>query len=124
MDKVYESVSNIITDTAGGVLTIWGLFLYYMTKFTTKGLRWTGSKIAEGANKDFVKKITPIIREELEQELLEIKAEIKIINKALTEYKNVKHNIETENKSLKQAISLSDPELIDKLKEIIANEKK
>lgn len=124
MDKIYDSISNIITDTAGGILTIWGLFLYYVIKFTTRGLRWIGTKIAEGANKDFVNKITPIIKAELEEELEEVKREIIIIKKSLMEYKKVKHDIETENGSLKQAISLSDPELLSKLKEIISNEKK
>jgi len=124
MDKPIDTFSDIALQVYGAI-TLAALF--YLGKI----LKWCGRKIAEGANKDLVEKLMPSIAEYVESKIKEFKddtirtltSELAEVKKSVEKYKNVKHNIETENKYLKQMIQENDEELIKIIREHL-NEKK
>lgn len=127
MEAITESLNNLIVKTSGGILFIWLAILLY----SKRALEWCGRKIAEGANKDLVKKLMPSIAEYVEQKIVEFKkdtiapltADLQEVKNSLSKYRNAKHNIETENEYLKQMIKEDDQELIKVIRDYL-NEKK
>jgi len=123
MEAISESINNLIIKTSGGILFIWLAVLLY----SKKALEWCGRKIAEGANKDLVKKLMPSIAEYVEQKIAEFKkdtiatltSELQEVKNSLNKYRDVKHNIETENKYLKQMIKEDDQELIKVIRDYL-----
>lgn len=113
MDKPIDTFGDIALQVYGAVTLA---VLFYLGKI----LKWCGRKIAEGANKDLVEKLMPSIAEYVEGKIKEFKddtiktltAELSQVKKSVEEYRNVKHNIETENKYLKQILKEDDQELI------------
>ena len=128
MGSITETINNLIIKTSGGILFLWLAVFFYAGKI----LKWCGKKIAEGANNDLVNKLMPSIAKYVEekiedfkkQTIQELKVDLEEVKKALTEYKKEKHNLDGENKTLKEVIKLGDPELINALKYVIENEKK
>lgn len=123
MEAISESINNLIIKTSGGILFIWLAILLY----SKKALEWCGRKIAEGANKDLIKKLMPSIAEYVEQKIAEFKkdtiatlsGELQEVKNSLNKYRDVKHNIETENKYLKQMIKEDDQELIKVIRDYL-----
>jgi hypothetical protein len=126
MEAISESINNLIIKTSGGILFIWFAILLY----SKKALEWCGRKIAEGANKDLVEKLMPSIVRYVEEKIKEFKDdtintlsnELNEVKKSVETYKAKKHNIETENKYLKQIIKEDDQELVKIIQEYL-NEK-
>lgn len=127
MEKITDSINALIIKTSGGILFLWLAIFFYAGKI----LKWCGRKIAEGANKDLVEKLMPSIAEYVEVKIKEFRddtintltTELLHLKKSVEEYRNVKHNIETENKCFKQMIQDDDQELIKVIREYL-NEKK
>lgn len=123
MNSITETINNLIIKTSGGILFLWLAVFFYAGKI----LKWCGKKIAEGANNDLVNKLMPSIAKYVEekiddfkkQTIQELKADLDEVKKALTEYREEKHNLEGENKNLKEAIKLGDPELLNALKVLV-----
>lgn len=130
MESITETINNLIIRTSGGILFIWLAILLYSTKI----LKWCGKKIAEGANNDLVKKLMPSIAEYVENtietfkketvnKIEKVSLELEEMKKFFNAYRDTKHNIETENKYLKQAIKDNDEELLKVIHNFL-NEKK
>lgn len=127
MSSITETINDLIIKTSGGILFLWLAIFFYAKKV----FMWCGRKIAEGANKDLVDKLMPSIAKYVEDKIKEFKddtiktlsSELAEVKKSVEEYKNVKHNIETENRYLKQIIKENDQELLELIKRHL-NEKK
>jgi len=127
MDAITESINHLIIKTSGGILFLWLAVFFYAGKI----LKWCGRKIAEGANKDLVEKLMPSIGQYVEGKIKEFRddtintlsVELSQVKKSVEEYRNVKHNIETENKYLKQIIQEDDQELIKVIREYLNGKK-
>jgi len=130
MESITETINQLIIKTSGGILFLWLAILFYSTKI----LKWCGKKIAEGANKDLVEKLMPSIAKYVEDKIKDFKdetvekiekvsSELEEVKSFFNSYRDAKHNIETENKYLKQAIRDNDEELLKVIKDFL-NEKK
>lgn len=109
MDKIYQSISQLIIDTGGGILILWlGAAL-----ILKKVLRWCGTKIAEGANNDLVAKLMPQLEAKFDDKLSNFASELR---KEISPYKEKKHKIEGELEALKEAIIANDLEVLSALR--------
>lgn len=112
MDKI-ENLSDLAPIAYGAIA-------FATLRYIGKLLTWCGRKIAEGANKDLIKKLMPSIAEYVEGKIREFKDELTKdlmdVKMAVEEYRKVKHDIETENKYLKNAIEEDDKELLEIIK--------
>jgi hypothetical protein len=120
MDEILDSVNSLILKTAGGLIALWGLVVYGLVKIAA----FLGGCMAEGAINKGMIKIIPIVKAEFRTEFDSLKKEINDIKRSFKSYKDEKHELEGENKSLKEAILLDDPELFKTLKLTILREKK
>lgn len=120
MDKIFDAISNVITETAGGLLAFWAAMAYFFVKF----LKWCGAKIAEGANNDLVKKITPYFDKWLSDKLEPIQKEMAEIKESLASYKKIKHSLESERDHLIQVIIEDDEELTQEVRNLLIKHKK
>lgn len=121
MDKY--SIDLLLAKISDSYLIISGVVIFFSTKF----LSYCGRKIAEGANEDFIKKFEPTIEKYIDKQLklftAKLSADLSEVKESINSYKAAKHNIETENKYLKQAIKEDDQELLEVIKQHL-NEKK
>lgn len=109
----------------------YGALALAIFRYVGKFLEWCGRKIAEGANKDLIRKLMPSVAEYFEENMKKFKDEIIFpivdelnhLKNSVEKYKSVKHDIETENKYLKQAIKDGDQELLKIIQDYL-NEKK
>ncbi len=115
MDDIFESINGLIVKTYGGLVVFWSIIAYVLVKFLT----FLGGCMAEGAINKGMLKIIPIVKAEFKTEFDTLKKEINDIKKSFKSYQNEKHELEGENKSLKEAILLDDPKLFKALKSTI-----
>lgn len=120
MDNIIKTINELIIKTYGGLLSFWLAMSYLSVKL----LSFLGGCMAEGAINKGMLKIIPIVKAEFKTEFDTLKKEINDVKKSLKSYKDEKHELEGENKNLKEAILLDDPELFKDLKKTILREKK
>jgi len=115
MENIANSINSLIVKTYGGLIAFWLTIVYMLVKL----LVFLGGCMAEGAINKGMVKIIPIVKAEFKTEFDTLKKEINDVKKSFKSYQDEKHEIEGENKNLKEAICLDDPELLKTLKKTI-----
>ena len=117
MEKIYSTINNLIAETSGGILVLWAV----AAVFFKDGLRWVGTKIAEGANSDLVKKFMPSLEIKIDEKLQVFKSELK--NDFKEEMRELResikpHKVKGELASIREVIKNGDTETILELQQI------
>jgi hypothetical protein len=116
MDQIFGTLNKLIIDTSGGVLVVWSAGVVFFVKF----LKYCGSKIAEGANGDLIKKLMPDVQKFITDIVgaLESKLDSKLekIENRMDMYDSQraeKHNAKGKYDSLIDALKSGDQEIIN-----------
>lgn len=127
MDEILDSINSLILKTAGGLIAFWGVMAYAVMKTAT----FLGGCAAEGAINKALATITPLVKSQFKIEFELIKEDVGLLKEEVTElkssvelYRKVKHNIETENHYLAEALVSNDEEMLKEFKEILIKRKR
>ncbi|MEY3415858.1 MAG: hypothetical protein RLZZ418_1103, partial [Pseudomonadota bacterium] len=108
-------------------IALWGLVVYGLVKIAT----FLGACAAEGAINKGLATITPVIKSEFKKEfefikgdVSQLKEEVGELKSSIGSYRKVKHDIETENKYLADALISKDEEMLDEFREILIKREK
>lgn len=115
VDSIGGSINNLIIKTYGGLFAFWIVVVYALTKF----LKFLGECMAEGAINKGISRIIPIVKVEFKTEFDALHRDISVISDRLSKYSQTKHEIDGENKQLRQVIIDNDPEIFSVVREAI-----
>jgi hypothetical protein len=127
MDEILDSINSLILKTAGGLIALWGLIVYGLVKI----VGFLGACAAEGAINKGLAKMIPAVKSEFKKEFEFIKGDVSQLKEEVVElkfsignYRKVKHDIETENQYLADALISKDEEMLDEFREILIKREK
>jgi len=127
MDEILDSINSLILKTAGGLLALWGIAVYGIVKAAT----FLGGCAAEGAINKALSKMVPLVKsqfkiefESIKEDVSQLKEEVGELKSSIANYRKVKHDIETENQYLADALISKDEEMLDEFREILIKREK
>lgn len=110
-DKIGHSINQLIIESWGGLLAFWTVIVLTLGKFFS----FIGKCAAKGLISELVAAIVPTFENKMEEKL-------KPIRDALSIYKEEKHAVEGELKSIKEVILSDDKEILKELRILIRRE--
>ena len=110
-DKIGHSINQLIIDSWGGLLAFWTIIALTLGKFFS----FVGKCAAKGLIGELVAAMVPTLEAKMEEKL-------KPIRDALHIYKEEKHKVEGELKSIKEVIAKDDKEILKELRILIRRE--
>jgi len=127
MDEIFDTINSLILKTAGGLIAMWGLAVYALVKIAT----FLGGCAAEGAINKALTKMVPLVKsqfkiefESIKQDVTQLKEEVTELKSSIEKYRKVKHDIETENQYLGEALISKDEEMLKEFREILIKREK
>tara|TARA_R110002126_G_scaffold249747_1_gene392615 strand:- start:1653 stop:2051 length:399 start_codon:yes stop_codon:yes gene_type:complete len=127
MDEIFDTINSLILKTAGGLIAIWGLAVYALVKIAT----FLGGCAAEGAINKALTKMVPLVKaqfliefESIKEDVAQLKEEVGDLKSSIEKYRKVKHDIETENQYLGEALISKDEEMLKEFREILIKREK
>lgn len=127
MDEILDSINYLILKTAGGLIALWGVVAIILAKIAA----FFGGCMAEGAINKTLSKIIPLVKAQFKIEFLSIKEDVSQLKEevgdlksSIEKYRKVKHDIETENQYLTEALISKDEEMLEEFREILIKREK
>jgi len=127
MESIADSINGLIVKTYGGLIAFWLMIVYV----AIKSLTFLGGCMAEGAINKALSKMLPLVKsqfkiefESIKEDVSQLKEEVGELKSSIGSYRKVKHNIETENKYLADALISKDEEMLDEFREILIKREK
>lgn len=127
MDEILDSINSLILKTAGGLIAIWGVAVYALVKIAT----FLGGCMAEGAINKALTKMMPLVKsqfkiefESIKEDVAQLKEEVGDLKSSIEKYRKVKHDIETENQYLAEALISKDEEMLEEFRQILIKREK
>jgi len=127
MDEILDSINSLILKTAGGLIALWGVAVYGLVKIAT----FLGGCAAEGAINKALSKMVPLVKaqfliefESIKEDVSQLKGEVGDLKSSIEKYRKVKHDIETENQYLTEALISKDEEMLEEFKQILIKREK
>ena len=127
MDEILDSINSLILKTAGGLIAIWGVAVYALVKIAT----FLGGCMAEGAINKALTKMMPLVKsqfkiefESIKEDVAQLKEEVGDLKSSIEKYRKVKHDIESENQYLAEALISKDEEMLEEFRQILIKREK
>tara|TARA_R110000868_G_scaffold1103_1_gene8401 strand:+ start:2530 stop:2928 length:399 start_codon:yes stop_codon:yes gene_type:complete len=127
MDEILDSINSLILKTAGGLIALWGVAVYALVKIAT----FLGGCAAEGAINKALTKMMPLVKYQFKIEFESIKidvsqltGEVGDLKSSIEKYRKVKHDIESENQYLAEALISKDEEMLEEFRQILIKREK
>ena len=127
MDEILDSINSLILKTAGGLIAIWGVAVYALVKIAT----FLGGCMAEGAINKALTKMMPLVKyqfkiefESIKEDVSQLKEEVGDLKSSIEKYRKVKHDIESENQYLAEALISKDEEMLEEFRQILIKREK
>ena len=127
MDEILDSINYLILKTAGGLIALWGVIAIVLAKIAA----FLGGCMAEGAINKALSKMMPLVKsqfkiefESIKEDVSQLKGEVGDLKSSIEKYRKVKHDIETENQYLAEAIISKDEEMLEEFKQILIKREK
>ena len=127
MDEIFNTINSLILKTAGGLIALWGLAGYALVKIGT----FLSGCAADGAINKALTKMMPLVKsqfkiefESIKEDVSQLKGEVGDLKSSIEKYRKVKHDIETENQYLAEAIISKDEEMLEEFKQILIKREK
>ena len=127
MDEILDSINSLILKTAGGLIALWGVAVYALVKIAT----FLGGCMAEGAINKALSKMMPLVKsqfkiefESIKEDVSQLTEEVGDLKSSIEKYRKVKHDIETENQYLAEALISKDEEMLEEFRQILIKREK
>jgi len=127
MDEILDSINYLILKTAGGLIALWGVIAIVLAKIAA----FLGGCMAEGAINKALSRMVPLVKvqfkiefESIKEDVSQLKEEVGELKSSIEKYKKVKHDIETENEYLTEALISKDEEMLEEFRQILIKREK
>lgn len=127
MDEILDSINYLILKTAGGLIALWGVIAIVLAKIAA----FLGGCMAEGAINKALSKMVPLVKAQflieflsIKEDVSQLKEEVGDLKSSIENYRKVKHDIETENQYLAEALISKDEEMLEEFRQILIKREK
>ena len=115
VESLTATLNHLMTETWGGVIGFWGLLVAILFKFFV----FLGECMAAGAIKKSIDSAMPQIIKLIKEEIAPLKKDVTHLKEVIPQYRQEKHAIEGELKTIKRTIVDDDKEILKDLRILI-----